>query len=322
MISSNKKLLIILGCFFVSFSLLFLSTQDFEINTEKEKKDDIEDLKYSKVWDKISIDGNGGWSAFETAGNCTGSGTYSFPYIIEDLEINGSGSGSCIEIKNSDKYFRIENCTLVDAERGITLENVINGKVVNNTINKITSDQGDTGGYAESGGAGGVGAGVYLSGSYNNTFSNNTISNVTGGQGGADGFFGSSGANGVGYGIFLKSDSYQNNISFDNFLDGDPIIYLYQKNNLIINNFVLIYSCNPTNLGKIVLINCMNITLSDNTISNVTGGQGGTGGWQGSGGAGGVGAGVYLSGSYNNTLNNNTISTVTGGQGGTAGYTE
>ena len=33
----------------------------------------------------IHIDGNSGWSDFKDAGNCTGQGTYSDPYIMQNL---------------------------------------------------------------------------------------------------------------------------------------------------------------------------------------------------------------------------------------------
>ncbi|MFX0154472.1 MAG: NosD domain-containing protein [Candidatus Hodarchaeota archaeon] len=97
-------------------------------------------LKLLKVSGKIHIDGNSGWAAFKVAGNCTGNGTYSNPYVIEDLEINGGGSGSCIIIENSDVFFRIENCTVYNSgvdwgDGGIKLYNVDNGQIINNYAN-------------------------------------------------------------------------------------------------------------------------------------------------------------------------------------------
>ncbi|MFX0140356.1 MAG: ABC transporter substrate-binding protein, partial [Candidatus Hodarchaeota archaeon] len=47
----------------------------------------------------IHIDGNEEWQYFKDAGKCTGEGTISEPYIIEDLVINGrNNSMSCIRI--------------------------------------------------------------------------------------------------------------------------------------------------------------------------------------------------------------------------------
>ena len=88
---------------------------------------------------KIHIINNSGWVDFKNAGNCTGNGTYSDPYIIEDLEIDGEGSGYCIFIENSDVYFRIENCTLYNSagspttdDAAIRLLNVDNSQLINN----------------------------------------------------------------------------------------------------------------------------------------------------------------------------------------------
>lgn len=98
---------------------------------------DNTNLRSSKISIKIHINGNSGWASFKAAGNCTGSGTYSLPYVIEDLVIDGGGTGDCILIENSDVYFRIENCTLYDsglnpAHSGIQLRNASNGKVFMN----------------------------------------------------------------------------------------------------------------------------------------------------------------------------------------------
>jgi len=98
---------------------------------------DYTNLKSSKISGKIFIIGNIGWANAKIAGICTGNGTYSEPYVIEDLEINGTGSGSCILIQNSDVYFRIENCTLYNSgvnwgDAGIRLNNVKNGNLNDN----------------------------------------------------------------------------------------------------------------------------------------------------------------------------------------------
>ena len=116
-----------------------------------------QNLKNSKISEKIHIDGNSNWSAAKTAGISTGSGTYSNPYVIEDLIIDNEGEGSGILIENSDVYFKIENCTLYNSKyviseenEGITLNNVQNGQVINNNcsynsigINIISSDNND-----------------------------------------------------------------------------------------------------------------------------------------------------------------------------------
>jgi len=97
-------------------------------------------LNTSKASGKIQIIGNSGWVIAKVAGICTGSGTSNDPYVIEDLEINGGDSGSCILIANSDVHFRIENCTISNAgvgwgDGGIKLYDVYNGHIIDNTAN-------------------------------------------------------------------------------------------------------------------------------------------------------------------------------------------
>ncbi|MFX0021138.1 MAG: nitrous oxide reductase family maturation protein NosD [Candidatus Hermodarchaeota archaeon] len=96
-------------------------------------------LKTSKISPKIHINDN--WSDAKALGICTGEGTFSNPYVIKDLIIDGGGSGNCIFIQNSDFYFRIENCTLYNSGNyivmtpfgaGITLLEVQNAIIFNN----------------------------------------------------------------------------------------------------------------------------------------------------------------------------------------------
>jgi len=68
---------------------------------------------------------------------CTGSGSLSDPYIIQNIIIDGDGVGSCITIQDSDAYFIIQDCTTYNAgsigpSAGILLSNTINGQLINN----------------------------------------------------------------------------------------------------------------------------------------------------------------------------------------------
>ena len=122
---------------------------------------DDENVKTSKVSGPIFISGNSGWVDFRDDGNCTGSGTHSDPYVIEDLVIDGGLSGSCILIKDSNEYFIIRNCTLYgsgpdfDEDGGIKLEYVNNGKLIDNNCSSN-------------------GNGIFLEYSNHNTISGNT----------------------------------------------------------------------------------------------------------------------------------------------------
>ena len=122
-------------------ALTTIIDNDLIFNTGNNNKNnfDKEYLKISKVSGKIYINGTTDWVDFKNAENCNGSGTYSDPYIIENLIIDGGGSGSCIWIENSELYFKIENCTLYNSgsdniDAGIKLYNVENGQIMNSTM--------------------------------------------------------------------------------------------------------------------------------------------------------------------------------------------
>ncbi|MHA2287245.1 MAG: NosD domain-containing protein [Promethearchaeota archaeon] len=90
----------------------------------------IDDSDPSYNWSKTAFDND--W--------CRGNGSRNNPYIIENVTINGQGSGKCIEIINSDVFFIIRNCTLsnsgsvADNDAAIKLRFTNNGKLVNNNI--------------------------------------------------------------------------------------------------------------------------------------------------------------------------------------------
>ncbi|MFX0103599.1 MAG: right-handed parallel beta-helix repeat-containing protein [Candidatus Hodarchaeota archaeon] len=73
----------------------------------------------------------------------SGNGTESNPYVIEDLEIDASGVGSCIEIRDTTKHVRIENCTLSGATQtdraGIQLSNCSNITIKENQMSASRS---------------------------------------------------------------------------------------------------------------------------------------------------------------------------------------
>jgi len=185
---SNAKLKIII---LITLGILFALAPNITINPSfiTANSDvinfDNENLKISATTGKIHIDNN--WTDAWSAGICTGNGTYSEPYVIEDLVIDAEGSGSAIFIENSKVYFKIENCTLYGTESGsrwgagIRLSNVSNSQLIgtnfssnyvaiylieNNYNNTITGNIVNNNG-----------GGIYLSGSYYNTISGNIINN-------------------------------------------------------------------------------------------------------------------------------------------------
>ena len=193
---SNKNLKIIA---LISLEILFLLATMIFINLGLIKGDnninnfDQEKLKISAVSAKIRIINNSGWVDFRNAGNCTGSGTYSDPYVIEDLVIDGGGSGTSISIENSNVYFKIENCTLYNthwgSDAGIRLVNVNNSQLIGNdcSYSQVGIVLGDVLDYSGGGCNNTITGnivnnnrgGMYLFDGYNNTISNNIANNNT-----------------------------------------------------------------------------------------------------------------------------------------------
>ena len=94
---------------------------------------------------------------------------------------------------------------------------------------------------------------------------------INGGDGGIGGRSSPYGASQLGYGIFLDRSSFNNEIKPTNKMNGDEIIYYYNKSGIVIQNHQLNNNSNPTNYGKMVFIDCDNLTIRNNEISNFTG---------------------------------------------------
>ncbi|MDX1798797.1 MAG: right-handed parallel beta-helix repeat-containing protein, partial [Candidatus Lokiarchaeia archaeon] len=167
---SNKKLKIIgLITLVILFALATMITIKLILNNgdKNDNNFDSENLKTAGISGKIHIDDDNpiiNWSVAKKDGICTGNGTYSDPYVIEDLEIDGEGSESCIWIDNSEVYFRIDNCTVFNSgfefyDAGIKLDNVINGQIFNNNC------------------SGNHHRGILLKNSNNSIISGNTVNN-------------------------------------------------------------------------------------------------------------------------------------------------
>jgi len=208
------------------------------------------------------------WVHALNQGWCTGSGTWSDPYIIENIIINtlGSTTGSGIFINNSKHdYFIIRNCTIFNNVVGIRLVNTCNGTIINNNCSNN--------GYS----------GIELFNSCeNNTIYGNTANNI-GSDPGQDGL-----------GIYLRNNCINNTISNNtanhNFFCG--IVIWTCNNNTIIGNeangnwgggiFVIYGSINNIVSGNIakengnygeggygitLFVNCKNNTVSGNIVS-------------------------------------------------------
>ncbi|MFX1358990.1 MAG: NosD domain-containing protein [Promethearchaeota archaeon] len=103
-------------------------------------------LKSSGYWvlNSIIIDDTGGgdylWITAAAEDWCSGSGTWSNPYVIENVTFNANNAGSGLLIRNSNKYFIVRNCTFHNSgsftgeynDAGLSLNNTKNGKLIDN----------------------------------------------------------------------------------------------------------------------------------------------------------------------------------------------
>lgn len=290
--SSPKSKIIILIALVILFALSPMITVNLSFiagNNNKsseysaENNLDKENLKLSKISERIHIINNSGWVAFKNDGNCTGEGTYSDPYIIEDLVIDGGGSGSCIWIENSSVYFRIENCSVFHSGVGIRLSNVNNSLIItnncsphyygiylsecnNNTISGNTANNNSHG--------------IYLYDVNNNIISGNTA-NDNAGNGisvnylavvsvsGNNIIISGNTANNNDYGIYLYNSNYST-ISGNTANDNNYIgIFISGNNNIISENNAINNSDWIHSFGILVgVISNYNNTISGNTASN------------------------------------------------------
>jgi len=151
-------------------TFLFIAQVFFnnEINQHPNNDSNTNSLRKSGFWDltgtPISIDDSNSsksWAFVKANYNwVSGSGTWNDPYIIENVTIDGGSTGNGIEIKNSNVYFIIRNCTVYNIDFtyvGIVLNNTDNGKLVKNNVSS------------------GTGRGIYLDNSRNNTISENVV---------------------------------------------------------------------------------------------------------------------------------------------------
>ncbi|MGC9060174.1 MAG: NosD domain-containing protein [Thermoplasmata archaeon] len=223
----------------------------------------------------IRINGNGGFVAAN--GVVGGSGTSADPWIIENWEISGSGTGYGIYIGNTTDYFVIRNCYIHDASgnsdeysknAGIFLYNVINGKIENNTVS-------------------GCELGVYAIFSSGNTLSGNTIHSHS--QTGVHIYLSDSFSitgNNISdncQGILLESSSACEISSNTFYNDGVVIsgasIEYWNTHEILPNNTVngrpLYYYKDMAGIsvsggGEVIVANCTNFTLKNQVIQNTT----------------------------------------------------
>jgi len=204
--STQKKMIILFIGLFMAFLLNNMLIFNMKIQTDY----DIPKQSAGYIESFIYVDGTAtgigahNWTWAESQLWCSGDGSWSTPYIIENVTIDASSSptGSGIFIDNSkNDYFIIRNCTVYNAgsatyDAGIRLQYTCNGTIFNNTV----SDNDNKGIY------------LYF-GCDNNTITENTINDN------AD------------TGIYLLS-SCDNNVIKNNTINRNDVgIILYQSDN-------------------------------------------------------------------------------------------
>ncbi len=183
----------------------------------------INDTDPNFNWSKTALDN--GW--------CSGSGSWSDPYIIENVTINGRNLANCIHIENSNVSFIIRNCTLYNiywgSKNGIKLINVNNGNLINNNCSFNSN-------------------GISLSNCVNNSILTNTCNNNS-------------------YGIYLNNNCENSTIS-DNSLNGNynrgiELEDQCKSNSISRNNISFgLYGIRISN-------NCDNNNISENFVNNI-----------------------------------------------------
>ena len=226
----------------IAFSIIINTKLSLNFGLRDDRSDDMdlefEKLKKSKASDIIYINDNdpsNNWSVAKEAGICTGNGTYSEPYIIQDLVISKSFV-ICILINNSNVYFKIQNCTLYTNYVAIRLINVKNSQITNSTVDACTGiflSNCENNSISENKVNLNECCGIRLENSHNNTISENTINNNY--QGISLEFSdnntisGNSANNNYRYGIFSNNGN-TNTFIFNNFTNQIYGFYLINSN--------------------------------------------------------------------------------------------
>ena len=221
----------------------------------KKAKISVDESKYTPHA-PIRINSNADFTSAN--GVVGGSGTKDDPYIISGWDIDAHGTKNAIYIGNTTAYFVVENCYLHNASShswpyfygdGITLYNVTNGNLENNTCTNNSED------------------GIYLEYSNNNVISNNNCSNN---EGSGIAIFVSSnnrlyGNKLANNGIVLwggKETFTTQDIPTNNTVNGKPVYY-YKNVNM--RNATV-----PENAGQVILGNVSWLKIENLRISNAS----------------------------------------------------
>ena len=230
--SNSKKIV-----FLIVLAMGFVFLPNFMLDFDRGQKTNVITPKESAGYLAKFIHVNGNWSATTSYGWCSGDGSWSNPYTIENVTIDASSSptGSGIFINNSkNDYFIIRNCTVYNAgsgqyDGGIKLENTNNGTLTNNNCSNNARD--------------GI---ILINNCENNTISGNIVDNNY-------------------TGIFLKDECNNNIISGNTANDDITGITLNDCNNNTLSGNT---ACNSSSNGIYLSNTCTNNTILGNTVND------------------------------------------------------
>ncbi|MFX1399436.1 MAG: nitrous oxide reductase family maturation protein NosD, partial [Promethearchaeota archaeon] len=220
---------------------------------------------FNNSCEPINIRGNAEWEALATYPWCTKDNGV---YYLENLTINGGGSGNCIEISNSNVSFVIRNCTLFNSgagmnDAGIKLNNVSNGQLIENNCSDnslgIFLNGSTTGSWTTTGNCQNISIVrndvsnnqvglVFMTNASNNFVAENTILNNS---------F---------WGIFLSNNCSGNMFRNNEIAEGSfgIVISVYSPDNTVYDNEIYDMSV----AGISIVSNCNNNVISTNEIYN------------------------------------------------------
>ena len=192
---------------------------------------------------------------------------------------------------------------------GVLIEGDSEGLVL--TGNTSQNLEGGAGGAGYNGITGGVAIGVKMqTGAQGATLTSNTFEDLKGGLHSGDG-----GRN-VAYGVWFADDSLAHDIDDTNVHEGDPIVYVYGADGLVLEDLQLTGPGNPTNLGKLAIVASQNVTVSGGEFAHQRGPEGLSCGSEGAATSGGRAVGILLRDCEGCVVQGATVHHIEGGRGG------
>jgi parallel beta-helix repeat protein len=306
-----RGLAVILACLLLASAAASGVTAGSSVNSILDPQDTAGERTDYVLRAPIAIDGNEDFARQAAGEGWPGDGSVDEPYVIEGYEIDGSGHGYGIYIRNSTVHFVVTGCYLHSAsggrydgeaglgagrDSGLYLRNVQNARLEHNALfhndgSGIYLHFSDSNIISHNMAHSNAGDGISILLSDQNTaFSNALSSNLHGIS------IGSSTDNTITSnamtlnGVFLSGDQLEHlnthNIDSSNMVNGKPVYHIKDW----------VGGTVPEGAGQVILVNCRGVIVENQTISDVS-----------------LGISVLLGGG--NAISNNTVSVINEGWG-------